>query len=120
MASPAIEKKRRAERKQWLADLKSKPCEDCGETSRPESMVWDRVRGSNGFRIGSHHSHYPEERVIAEIAKCELVCRRCFDLRQRIVMMKARAGDDCSLPKNITDLEQRVMLKEFHRVREVT
>lgn len=64
-----------------LNQLKSAPCADCGNTYDPVCMDFDHrepgtKRGavSSLFRLGA-------KAVLAEIAKCDVVCSNCHRLR---------------------------------------
>lgn len=63
--------------------LKNKPCMDCGGTFPPECMDFDHVRGEKRFGIGSILPHCSEEKLMEEIAKCDLVCSNCHRIRTR-------------------------------------
>jgi hypothetical protein len=64
----------------WLDSLKEgRPCADCGQVYPPYVMEWDHLPGVEktlvlGNTRGSAHG---KERILAEIAKCELVCANC-------------------------------------------
>ncbi len=60
-----------------LDALKNGPCTDCGISYPPWIMHWDHLPGFEKKRcIGNIYSH-SEETILAEIAKCELVCANC-------------------------------------------
>ncbi len=64
----------------WLDALKEgRPCADCGRTYPPYVMEWHHLPGTEkklvlGDVRGSSHG---KKRILAEIAKCELVCANC-------------------------------------------
>ncbi len=60
----------------WLAEQKTGPCLDCGETFHSASMDFDHVRGMKVANIAKMWFR-PREIVLAEIAKCDLVCANC-------------------------------------------
>jgi hypothetical protein len=70
-------------RKAWLVSLKAgRPCTDCGRVFPHQVMQWDHRPGteklgeiSGDFRTRSR----PE--ILAEIAKCDLVCTNCHAIR---------------------------------------
>lgn len=66
-----------------LQTLKSDPCVDCGLTFSPCIMEFDHVRGLK-VRGVSAMSTYPWPKVLAEVAKCELVCACCHRTRTAI------------------------------------
>lgn len=72
----------RSKKREWLNSLKDAPCEDCGHQFPPECMDWDHVRGRKLFCVGyADTQHISRERVIREIAKCDLVCANCHRIR---------------------------------------
>jgi hypothetical protein len=71
--------RRRAE---WMRSLKQgRPCSDCGGTFPPEAMQWDHLPGTPKRGDISALSGLSKEEILAEIAKCELVCTNCHILR---------------------------------------
>lgn len=67
----------------WVDSLKEgKPCLDCGKTFAPYVMEYDHVHGEKRINI-SKMAHHRRERVLEEIAKCELVCCACHRTRTR-------------------------------------
>jgi len=73
-----LEKKR-----QFVASLKTGPCTDCGETYEPFAMEFDHLSpdGKVDSLAGMVARHATEDRILAEAAKCELVCVLCHRLR---------------------------------------
>lgn len=65
----------------WLSDMvRGKPCTDCGEVYAFHVMEFDHVRGTKRYNIGKMANH-SRERVLEEIAKCDLVCCACHRIR---------------------------------------
>lgn len=64
----------------WINRLKANPCLDCGQTLAPEAMDFDHVRGAKVDGISQMWS-WSQDKVLAEIAKCELVCANCHRIR---------------------------------------
>jgi len=58
----------------------NKPCTDCKKIYNPWQMDFDHVRGKKHQNIAMM-KEYRKERILEEIAKCELVCANCH--RQR-------------------------------------
>ncbi len=83
MQSKEKRRKVRQARKAWIAVFKSVPCMDCGNTFPPECMDFDHVRGVKKFRI-SYCLTSSEKVLLAEMAKCEIVCSNCHRIRTRI------------------------------------
>lgn len=72
----------RAEIAGIVTAAKVKPCTDCGRPYPPYVMDFDHVRGVKEFEIGTARTrHVSIEHLLAEIAKCEVVCSNCH--RQR-------------------------------------
>jgi hypothetical protein len=70
-------------RNDWLLSLKKgRPCTDCGRTFPPEVMQWDHVPGAPKLgNISTDFRGRSREEILAEIAKCELVCANCHAIR---------------------------------------
>lgn len=68
--------------KDRLIRLKTGPCLDCGGAFPPECMDFDHVRGTKSFNIGEHF-YMREERLLEEVAKCDLVCANCHRIRTK-------------------------------------
>lgn len=64
----------------WLADLKNKPCTDCGRLYPTECMEWDHVRGAKKFAIADAPTRSRAD-VEVELLKCDLVCANCHRIR---------------------------------------
>jgi hypothetical protein len=78
----AIAQKRRLlrERTEFLLEyFKANPCRDCGETD-PVMLDFDHLRDKR-FNIGGQLAYYNWDRVLEEIAKCEVVCGNCHRRR---------------------------------------
>ena len=72
-----------AGRKQ-VAVLKAGPCMDCGVSYPSCVMDFDHRPGTTKTRGGvSQMSKAPWERVLDEVAKCDLVCSNCHRIRTR-------------------------------------
>ena len=64
----------------WIDELKANPCKDCGKVLAPEAMDFDHIYGEKKVGISSMWS-WGRERVLVELAKCELVCANCHRTR---------------------------------------
>lgn len=62
-----------------IAEAKSKPCADCNRTFPPVCMDFDHLRDKVS-EIGLMKG-YGIQRVLEEIAKCEVVCACCHRIR---------------------------------------
>ena len=69
--------------KQRVNNLKQVPCADCGESRNPEAMDFDHVRGRKKGNVSQLLGTVPFHEVLAEIAKCEVVCAGCHRERTK-------------------------------------
>jgi hypothetical protein len=70
------------ERNQTLVDglKESSPCSDCNQSFKACQMDFDHVRGVKSGTV-SQMLGLSEDALLAEIAKCELVCANCHRIR---------------------------------------
>lgn len=70
-------------RTEWLLSLKrERPCTDCGRIYPPQVMQWDHLPGAPKLGdISTAFRKVSREQLLAEIAKCELVCANCHAMR---------------------------------------
>lgn len=73
-------KQRGESHRKFLDSLKNKPCQDCLNVYPVYCMEFDHVQGDKNFALGQMANH-TREKVLAEIAKCELVCCACHRVR---------------------------------------
>ncbi len=70
-------------RGEWLNSLKEgRPCTDCGRVYPRQVMQWDHKPGFE--KLGDISEDFwgrSREEVLAEIAKCDLVCTNCHIIR---------------------------------------
>lgn len=68
-----------------VAAFKSKPCADCGQTFPLCVMECDHVRGTKRANVanmvGGGRCRYSLAAVLAELAKCDVVCANCHRIR---------------------------------------
>lgn len=77
----AYYRKSGADHRAFLDSLKEgKPCLDCKKVFPPYVMEFDHVRGEKRHNLGKMGNHR-RERVLEEIAKCDLVCCVCHRIR---------------------------------------
>src|SRR5579872_6584201 len=68
--------------REWLYQHKASPCMDCGGTFPPVCMDFDHRPGEvKLFPIGKHGFRFTRDELLAEIAKCDLVCANCHRIR---------------------------------------
>lgn len=68
-----------------INEAKAVPCSDCGVTYPPECMDFDHIaeRGGKIAAVSAMVSRWAEDDIIAEIAKCEVVCANCHRIRTK-------------------------------------
>ncbi len=68
--------------RQAVDALRTGPCTDCGGTFPPCVMDFDHVRGMKAADISRLvRTGASVDRILAEIAKCDLVCSNCHRIR---------------------------------------
>jgi hypothetical protein len=78
----AQKRARKAELVAWVRSLKEQPCADCGGTFHPVAMHFDhRPDEDKVLEIAFMIRGYSRKRILAEIAKCDLVCANCHAVR---------------------------------------
>jgi hypothetical protein len=73
--------KARKARKELLDEIRSVPCMDCGGSFPSCAMDFDHVRGEKKFGVMNRYGDYKLETLMAEIAKCEIICSNCHRIR---------------------------------------
>lgn len=65
-----------------IREAKKAPCTDCKTTYPPYVMDFDHIpeKGEKSFGLNLAHAHTLDE-VVAEMAKCEVVCYNCHRVR---------------------------------------
>jgi len=85
--------------REWLNELKRKPCQDCGRTRHHAAMDFDYARGTKITQIADMWS-WGRQRVIDEITKCDLVCANCHRERTQVRRAQLRCpragGSPCA------------------------
>lgn len=72
----------RSRLREWLRSLKAKPCADCGGSFPPCVMDFDHIGSDKEAAISTMINRFASKRrILAEIAKCELVCANCHRIR---------------------------------------
>jgi len=80
-------KKRRALRVAWMRSLKAGPCIICRREYHPAAMDFHHRPGEKKlFGVSQRCESYSEAAILAEIAKCDLMCSNCH----RIETFKAQ------------------------------
>jgi hypothetical protein len=66
----------------WLEDQRSNPCVDCGDKYPSCCMDFHhRDPLTKSFGISDGITRYARATIVAEIAKCDLVCSNCHRIR---------------------------------------
>ena len=74
--------KKEQELREFVDELRKAPCTDCGKTYPPVCMDFDHVTGDKTMGICKMiYNRVSKERLLTEIAKCELVCANCHRIR---------------------------------------
>jgi len=85
------QKRRRVERKQRLVEIRGGRCEDCGyDVSFAALEFHHRDSRTKEFGLGSFNGSW--ERLVAESAKCDLLCANCHRRRHNYVGTVAARG----------------------------
>jgi hypothetical protein len=64
-----------------LDELRSQPCMDCRGVFPPYVMEFDHARGKKRFNMGKANGLLTNPVVVAELAKCDVVCANCHRIR---------------------------------------
>jgi hypothetical protein len=77
--------------KEWMVNIKSQPCADCGGRFPVCCMDFDHKAGEKKtYNVGTMFAHhYSIELIKAEVSKCDLVCANCHRIRTQ----KRRTGN---------------------------
>ena len=90
-ANPEKASAHRRIRAELVAKIKSVPCLDCGVQYPPYVMQFDhRDPSAKSFTIGENASRFSLDVVLAEIAKCDVVCANCH--AERTHQQQSRKG----------------------------
>lgn len=73
--------KERLPKQTIVKDAKNVPCADCGESYPSYVMDFDHVRGVKTFNIAWGVRNATTAALLAEIAKCDVVCSNCHRIR---------------------------------------
>jgi len=80
-----VNRRARATISKLIAELKSRPCTDCGGRFPPFAMDFDHVRGiKRGIISRMSGGRAARAKMLEEIAKCEVVCANCHRVRTRL------------------------------------
>lgn len=83
--------KKQVEKREFIAELKSHPCHDCGGKFHACAMDFDHLEGESKIDSIStlmRNMRVTLKRLKEEVAKCELVCANCHRVRTYNRMME--------------------------------
>ena len=85
-------KARQRAAREFLRKLRHVPCLDCGGTFLPHQMDFDhRDPSTKLFQVTDSGLLKSRERLLAEIAKCDIVCANCHAARTYVQQGQKRA-----------------------------
>lgn len=67
-----------------LQDAKARPCQDCGIQYPPFIMDFDHREGTHKLDHVGRFILYTKKMLLAEIAKCDVVCANCHRMRTHL------------------------------------
>ena len=83
------------ERTRYLLEFfRANPCADCGETDPVVLELHHRDPSTKSFDVGNGFVSHVWEAVLAEIAKCDVVCANCHRRRHRAQSVRAVLAAD--------------------------
>lgn len=105
---------------QFLRELRKVPCKDCGGTYLPHQMDFDhRDPATKSFGLTwSRAMLAPRDRLLAEIAKCDIVCANCHALRTYALQAARKAwrranGTLVNTKRRITQRQKELKRRDF-------
>ncbi len=100
-------RRRYANERMWFDSLKTGPCADCGKMFEPCVMDYDHQDGKDKcFCVGQRIGRYSRKRLLAEMAKCDLVCACCHRSRT-VARLRRDAPSEDELPQHGNAARQR-------------
>lgn len=73
-------KRREAEKRSLVRELKNTACADCGQCFSSEAMDFDHVPGRGG-KLGNVSGRATLRSILNEARKCDVVCANCHRVR---------------------------------------
>ncbi len=91
-----------------LRDLRRVPCTDCGRQLKPHQMDFDhRDPSTKSFNVMTGRAMLMStQRVLAEVAKCDIVCVNCHRLRTRDTERRRPRRDASKAPSQVLRLRK--------------
>ena len=88
--------------RQRLDALKDVPCADCGGRFPPCVMDYDHRDGDDKLgNISAVLTRWSWSRILAEIAKCEIICANCHRIRTAIRSGRLDSGWGVGVPSRV-------------------
>lgn len=81
------------ERRQLIASAKRKPCTDCGVSYPPYVIQFDHRPGETKLFALADWQNLTHDQLVAELAKCDVVCANCHCERTQQRRYKYRFSD---------------------------
>lgn len=88
---------RRTRTNQWLKEYKSRGCSVCGETFLECLDFHHRDPNTKSFDIGTRASAMALKKVMAEVAKCDVICANCHRKLHAAERVASEEGITCSI-----------------------
>ena len=105
---------------EFLRDLRRVPCEDCGGTYLPHQMDFDhRDPGAKSFNLTASRAMLaPRQRLLEEVAKCDIVCANCHAIRTYALQATRKAwrranGALVNTKRRIIQREKEIKRRDF-------
>ena len=100
---------------EFLRDLRRIPCKECGGRLEPHQMDFDhRDPSTNSFQVTDSRLR-SRERLLAEIAKCDIVCANCHAIRTYALQAQRKAQRRANGTISMSPRRVRQWTTEAHR-----
>jgi hypothetical protein len=97
----------------WLQEYKlARGCGDCGYNKHPVALEFDHLPGHEKVRGLSRMLISGRERLLAEIAKCDVVCANCHAIRTYNRRRESRLSWRSSWTSSVTMPSSYLLLKK--------
>jgi hypothetical protein len=74
-------KRQRTKLRKLLCDAKKAPCADCGVSYPSRVMDFHHISDDKEYNVANLIQNGSSQKLLAEIAKCVLICANCHRLR---------------------------------------
>ena len=79
--------------RQWLAELKDRPCDQCGGRFPSYVMQFHHRNSATKRKTVSEMAHSKREEVLEEIGKCDILCANCHAIKTHQGEVIGNLGD---------------------------